>query len=325
MRRGVAAGAAPSRGIDVATACGAAGRERPREGGLKDRHLKYLLVLPAFLVIAGTLLYPLVCALWYSVHEWNLARQPALGPFVGAENYLHVMGDDPDVWVSLRVTAVFTVLSVVATLVVAMAMALLLAGPGRLEVNVRTLLVIPFAMSPALVGVSWRFLLNPEFGAISAALGAFVPALRGVPLLAEPGLAMAALIASDVWHWAPYFMLMFIGALASLPQETVEAAQVDGASRARIFFEVVLPQLKPVVVIAVLLKTIFALKVLDQVITLTGGGPGQATETLAHLIYQTAFRWFEFGYAAAMAYLLAALMAVFAALYFRLITERRAP
>lgn len=325
MRRSIAVEAAAVGGTRAAAGRGAAGGERLREGGLKDRHLKYLLVLPAFVVIAGTLLYPLVSALWYSVHEWNLAQQPALGPFVGAENYLRVVGDDPDVWVSLRVTAVFTVLSVLATLVVAMAMALLLAGSGRLEVNVRTLLVIPFAMSPALVGVSWRFLLNPEFGAISAVLGALVPLLRGVPLLADPALAMAALVASDVWHWAPYFMLMFIGALASLPQETVEAAQVDGASRTRIFFEVVLPQLRPVLVVAVLLKTIFALKVLDQVITLTSGGPGQATETLTHLIYQTAFRWFELGYAAAMAYLLAALMAVFAGLYFRLVTERRAP
>jgi multiple sugar transport system permease protein len=134
---------------------------------------------------------------------------------------------------------------------------------------------------------------------------------------------MVALVLCDVWHFAPYFMLMFIGALASLPQETVEAAQVDGASRFRLFFEVILPQLKPVLAIAVLLKIIFSLKVLDQVITLTNGGPGTSTETLAHFIYQTAFRWFDVGYAAATAYLLAALMAVFAALYFQLLTEKR--
>ncbi len=289
---------------------------------MSDRQLKYWLVLPAFLVVAATLVYPLISALWYSVHDWNLSRQPTLGPFVGTENYVRAVTDDPDLWDSLRVTGIFTVLSVTFTIVIAMALALLLAGNGRLEVNARTLLVIPFAMSPALVGVSWRFLLNPEFGAISAGLGAVVPALKGVPLLADPTLAMAALVASDVWHWSPYFMLMFIGALASLPQETVEAAQVDGASRTRVFFEVVLPQLKPVVAIAVLLKVIFSLKVLDQIVTLTGGGPGTATETISHMIYQTAFRWYDLGYAAAISYLLAALMAVFAALYFRLLNER---
>jgi multiple sugar transport system permease protein len=135
---------------------------------------------------------------------------------------------------------------------------------------------------------------------------------------------MAALVASDVWHWAPYFMLMFIGALAALPQETVEAAQVDGASRLRLFFEVVLPQLKPVLAIAILLKAIFSLKVLDQVVTLTNGGPGTATETLAHFVFQTAFRWYDLGYAAAVAYLLAAVMAVLAVVYSRLVMDQRA-
>jgi len=290
---------------------------------MQDRHIQYWLVLPALLVIAGTLLYPLVSGLWYSLHEWNLSDSPRLGPFVGVENYVRAITDDPDLLDSGRVTALFTVLSVVVTLTSAMALAVLLAGNGRLEINTRTLLVIPFAMSPALVGVSWRFLLNPEFGGFSALLGALVPGLKGVSLLADPTLAMAALVICDVWHSAPYFMLMFIGALASLPQETVEAAQVDGASRFRLFFEVILPQLKPVLAIAVLLKIIFSLKVLDQVITLTNGGPGTSTETLAHFIYQTAFRWFDIGYAAATAYLLAALMAVFAALYFQLLTEKR--
>jgi len=290
---------------------------------MQDRVLKYWLIAPALLVIAGTLLYPLVSALWYSLHEWKLSESPTLGPFVGLDNYVLAITDDPDLLNSGWVTLVFTILSVVCTLTVAMALAVLLAGNTRLEINTRTLLVIPFAMSPALVGVSWRFLLNPEFGGFTAVIGAVIPSLKGASFLADPDLAMAALIICDVWHSAPYFMLMFIGALASLPQETVEAAQVDGASKFRLFFEVILPQLKPVLAIAVLLKIIFSLKVLDQVITLTNGGPGTSTETLAHFIYQTAFRWYDVGYAAATAYLLAALMAVFAAIYFQLITERR--
>jgi multiple sugar transport system permease protein len=295
-----------------------------RRGGLRDRHLRWLLVAPALAVIAATLLYPLASGLWLSFQDWDLSRAPRPGPFVGMENYVRALTDDPDAWESLHVTAVFTTLSVVFTLTLAMMLALLLAGPGRLEVSARTLLVIPFAMSPALVGVSWRFLFNPEFGAAAALVGGVVPSLRGVALLADPTLAMAALVWTDVWHWAPYFMLMFIGALASLPQETVEAAAVDGASRVRIFFEVVLPQLKPVIAIAILLKTIFSLKVLDQVVMLTAGGPGNATETFSHLIYQNAFRWYDLGYSAALAYLLAALMSVFAVLYFRLIREKQA-
>lgn len=290
---------------------------------MSDRVLKYWLISPALLVIAATLLYPLVTAFWYSLHDWNIAQQAQLGAFVGLDNYTRVLTDDPDFWHSVRVTMVFTLFSVLITLVLAMALALLLTGPDRMRVYVRTLLVLPFAMSPALLGISWRFLLNPEFGAFSAAIGAIFPWLKGVPLLADPTFAMAALIASDVWHWTPYFMLMFIGALAALPQETIEAAQVDGANKRRVFFEIMLPQLRPVLAIAVLLKAIFSLKVLDQVVTLTNGGPGIATETMSHFVFQMAFRWYDLGYAAAIAYLLAAVMAVLAGFYSRYVLERR--
>ncbi len=291
---------------------------------MRDNALKWWLVLPALAVMAVTLGYPLVQALWYSLHEWQLSDSPDLGPFVGMDNYRLILSDDPEFWTSVRVTLVFTAASVILTLVTAMGLALLLAGSGRLETGARTLLVIPFAMSPALVGVSWRFLLNPEFGAAAVGLGALAPPLRDAQILANPALAMAALVATDVWHWAPYFMLMFVGALATLPQDTIDSAQVDGAGGARTFFDVVLPQLKPVLAVAVLLKTIFSLKALDQVVTLTGGGPGVATSTLSHLIYQVAFRYYDLGYAAAMAFLLAAVMAVLAVVYSRTVAERRA-
>lgn len=292
--------------------------------GPQDTLLKWGLLAPALLVVTATLLYPLVQSFWYSLHEWNLGRTSTIGPFVGVDNYRLILTDDPDFWHSVWVTLVFTVPSVVLTLGIALALALLLAGGRQLEVNVRTLMVIPFAMSPALIGISWRFLLNPEYGAADAVLKGLFPPLEGVAMLAEPRFAMAALIAVDIWHWAPYFMLTFVGALASLPQDTIDAAQVDGAGPFRAFFEVLLPQLWPVLGIAILLKTIFSLKMLDQVVTMTGGGPGTATVTLPYIIYETAFRFFDLGYGAAIAYLLAAVMLVLAVIYSRLVMERRA-
>ena len=292
--------------------------------GHQDGVLKYALLAPALLLIGVTLIYPLVESFWYSLHTWNMARSPTLGPFTGAENYWTALSDDPDFWNSVRVTAVFTVFSVIITLAVALGLALLLAGGGQVELSARTLLVLPFAMAPALLGISWRFMLNPEYGAADAVLKFLVPPLQGQPLLADPTLAMAALIAVDVWHWAPYFMLTFVGALASLPQDTIDAAEVDGANRFRAFFEVILPQLRPVLAIAILLKTIFSLKMLDQVVTMTGGGPGVSTVTIPYAIYETAFRFFDLGYAAAVAYLLAAVMLVLAVIYSRLVMERRA-
>jgi len=186
------------------------------------------------------------------------------------------------------------------------------------------LLVIPFAMSPALIGISWRFMLSPEFGVVDAMLKYVVPGLGKTPILSDPTLAMVALILVDVWHWTPYFMLTFIGALASLPQETLDAAQVDGAGGARIFFEIVLPQLRPVLAIAILLKTIFSLKMLDQVVTMTAGGPGSATETVPYLVYTTAFRYYDIGYASAMAWLLALVMMALALIYSHFLLGRKA-
>ena len=292
--------------------------------GDADRLLKYALLAPALAVIAATLGYPLVQSFWYSLHDWNLGRQASIGPFVGVANYVQALTDDPEFWNSVRITLVFTVASVILTLGVALALAMLLSGGRAIEVNVRTLLVIPFAMSPALLGISWRFLLNPEFGAADAVLKWLIPPLRGQALLAEPSLAMCALVAVDVWHWAPYFMLTFVGALASLPQDTIDAAEVDGAGRLRAFFEVILPQLRPVLAITILLKTIFSLKMLDQVVTMTSGGPGSSTSTLPYSIYETAFRFFDLGYGASVAYLLAAVMLVLAVIYSRMVTEKQA-
>lgn len=300
-----------------------AAQARARRGA-RDGALKWGLLAPALLVVTATLLYPLAQSFWYSLHEWNLGRTATIGPFVGVDNYRQVLTDDPDFWHSVWITLVFTVPSVALTLGIALALAVLLQGGRQLEVNVRTLMVIPFAMSPALIGISWRFLLNPEYGAADAVLKGLFPPLQGVAMLAEPTLAMCALIMVDVWHWAPYFMLTFVGALASLPQDTIDAAQVDGAGPVRAFFEVLLPQLWPVLGIAILLKTIFSLKLLDQVVTMTGGGPGTATVTLPYVIYETAFRFFDLGYAAAIAYLLAAVMLVLALVYSRLVMERSA-
>ena len=291
---------------------------------MRDGTLKYVLLIPALLVSALTLFYPIAQSFWYSLHDWNLGQSPTLGPFVGLDNYVRLLTDDPDFAESVKVSSIFTFFSVTITIAVSLGLAMLLAGSGRLEVSVRTLLVITFAMSPALVGISWRFLLTPQFGPADALLDTLIPPLANTPVLADPTLAMIALVVVNVWHWAPYFMLTFVGALATLPQETLEAAAVDGAGKVRTFFDIILPQLRPVLTIAILLKTIFSVKMLEQVITMTRGGPGASTSTVPHLIYETAFRWYDFGYAAAMAYFLAFVMMILAVIYSRLALERTA-
>ena len=280
------------------------------------------LLAPALLFVAAMALFPLVSSLALSFREWKLAASPRPGPWVGFENYVN-LPDDPDFLESLRATALFVGLDVSITLAVALGTALLLQRAGRLSDFARVLLILPFVMSPALIGISFRFFLNPEFGIAHHLLGWLVPPLAEKVWLADATLAMAAVVASDVWHWAPYMTLVILGGLASIPRETLEASRVDGASPWATFRDITLPQLLPVLAVVLVLKTVFALKAFDTIFTLTSGGPGTSTQTLAYYVYHAAFSYYDMGYAAAAAYVLTALLLVLSALYLRLVFRKR--
>ncbi len=289
---------------------------------MNERTLSYALLVPAFVIVIATTIYPLAYSFVTSFREWDLTKQLRPSGFVGLQNYAHA-ATESGFQNSLWVTAIFVVTSVILTVVLAMSLALLLRRTGRLHTFTRIILILPFAMSPALIGVSYRFMFNPEFGVLAKGLGAVFPALEGTPWLANPDLAMAILVITDVWHWAPYMTFMCLGGLASVPRETEEAARIDGASNLRIVFGIILPQMKGVLLVTAVLKTIFALKMFDQVVTLTGGGPGTSTETMAFFIFNVGFEWFDMGYASALAWILTIITMVISAWYVRMLLSER--
>ena len=282
---------------------------------MRDRHLKYLFVLPALFVVAATAVWPLSQSFYLSFREWKLNRARDSKPlweyqYDGLEkvaylfdNYLYALEDDL-LWNSIRVTSIFTVASVLASVGLALGLALLLAPGGKFRLTVRTLLILPFAMSPALIGVSWRFMFQPDFGLFKAFFDVLIPPLADMDWLGDTTLAMVALVGSDVWHWTPYLTLVLIGGLATVPQDAREAAMIDGAGSWRVFMDVTLPSILPVLAVCLVLKTIFSLKMFDQVYMLTNGGPGNSTQTLAHYIYFNGFKYYNMGYASAVSYLL---------------------
>ena len=282
---------------------------------MRDRHLKYLFVLPALFVVAATAIWPLSQSFYLSFREWKLNRARDSKPlweyqYDGLENiaylfdnHLYALEDDL-LWNSIRVTSIFTVASVLASVGLALGLALLLAPGGKFRLTVRTLLILPFAMSPALIGVSWRFMFQPDFGLFKAFFDVLIPPLADMDWLGDTTLAMVALVGSDVWHWTPYLTLVLIGGLATVPQDAREAAMIDGAGSWRVFMDVTLPSILPVLAVCLVLKTIFSLKMFDQVYMLTNGGPGNSTQTLAHYIYFNGFKYYNMGYASAVSYLL---------------------
>ena len=284
---------------------------------MKTNRLAYGLLAPAAALVAVTTVYPMLSSFWTSFHILNLAKSLELGRFIWFENYTEAFVEDPDFWQVMRVTFMFVVLDVSLTILAALGLAILLLRAGFGKTILRTLLILPFAMSPALIGISWRFMLNPDYGAFSQTIAAILPFTRNLDYLASPMLSMAALISADVWHWAPYFTFMLMGGLASIPPETQEAARIDGAGNWRVFRDVTLPQLAPVLAVAVILKSVFALKVFDSIVTMTSGGPGRSTTTLAYFAYHIGFRDYEFGYAAAVAYVLTAILFLLSLSYMR--------
>ena len=297
------------------------GRIPLRERLGREASLKYLLVLPAVLVVAATAIWPLLYSLILAFRDWHLARSPRPGPVVGIQNFTRALTDS-DVLASILHTVVFVALTVTFTTLLALGIALLLARGGLLRRIVQAILILPFAMSPALVGVSWRFLFNPEFGLFSALARTLIPALQGVDWLASPTLAFATLVLADVWSWTPFMTLILIGGLASIPQDTVEAARVDGAPAWRVVRDIIVPQLGPVLAVVVILKTIFALKAFDVIFMLTQGGPGQSTQTLVYQAYLNGFKYFNMGYAAAISWLMVIPMVGLLMLYTRFVFRR---
>ena len=272
---------------------------------MRDRHLKYLLVAPAVLTVAAVSLWPLAESLRLSFRFWKLSRSSVPGGFVGLEHYEWALFEDPAFWNATAVTGIYTVVTVALATLCALGLALLLAPGGRLRWTARTLLILPFAMSPALVGVSFRFMFNPEFGLFDALFGAMVPPLADIAWLSNPVLAFAVCVMADVWGWTPFLAMVLVGGLAGIPRDTTEAAQVDGASGWRALRDVTLPQLAPTLGVVVILKAVFSLKTFDQVYMLTNGGPGTATQTLAHYAYFNGFKYYDMGYASAVAWMMA--------------------
>lgn len=280
------------------------------------------LLTPALAFVLAMAVFPLGYSFVLSLRDWKLARSDTPGDWVGLENYVNLITDDPEFLESVGVTLIFVGWDVAVTLLLALGAALLLKRQGRLTSLGRVLLILPFVMSPAVIGISFRFFFNAEYGIAQYLFGLLIPALQGRVWLSDSHLAMAAVVAADVWHWAPYMTLVVLGGLASVPPETQEAAEVDGAGPIRVFWDVTLPQLMPVLGIVVILKTVFALKAFDSIFTLTNGGPGTSTQTLAYYVYNSAFSYYDMGYAAAAAYLLTATLLCIAMFYLRLVLKK---
>ena len=284
----------------------------------RESSLAYVLVAPTVAVLLALSVYPLVYAIKVAFQagegesaHWTLAHFTRLF-------------SDSFFLAALWHTLVYAAAALTFEFLLGLGLALLVDRPLRGRGLFRALLLVPMMLPPVVVGVVWRLMLNPDFGAINGTLrGAGVNA-EALTWTASPKLAMLSVIAVDVWQWTPFVFLVLLAGLQAIPQEPYEAARMDGSSAWQTFRFITLPLLKPAMLIALLLRTMDLLRVFDQIFILTQGGPGFATETVSLYIYRAAFRFFDFGYAAAMSFVLLIVTNLISAGYIRLLQRQEA-
>jgi raffinose/stachyose/melibiose transport system permease protein len=248
---------------------------------------------PAVLLLAVFLLYPLASSLRLSLLDWNGLGSNAR--FVGLANWVK-LAHDAVFWQSLANNAILAAASVIVELPIALALAVLLDKAGRGSRLLKILYFLPLLMSSVAIGVLFKNIYDPNFGPLNAALHALGLDGLAKDWLGDPHFSLGSTIAVICWQNTPFYMILFLAGLSSLPAEIVEAARLDGASEWTTFWRIKLPHLQGTMRTAVLLSILGSLRYFDLIYVMTGGGPEGASELMATYMYRTVFSSFQMGY-----------------------------
>jgi ABC-type sugar transport system permease subunit len=282
-----------------------------------DRYLGYLLVAPVLVALAAITVYPLAYNIWNSFHFDNLSYGGLPHSFTGVKNYKAVLTNP--VWIgALERTLVFTVVSVAFDLVVALALALMLHRQFRGRGFLRAAVLVPWAVPTVVSAMLWKTMFDPRAGFVDYFLAAFHPAWASLSWLgASTFRSWIAIFVADSWKNIPFVAILLLAGLQVIPGDVYEAARVDGATWWQSFRRITLPLLKPALSTALIFRTLQALLVFDVIYIMTGGGPGNSTQTLSFLSYNTFIVNTDFGTGGAMSLLLVVLALVISAIYVR--------
>ncbi|MGC8879257.1 MAG: carbohydrate ABC transporter permease [Anaerolineae bacterium] len=287
---------------------------------ISDKTIQTAFILPTMVLLILWNIFPLFYSLYLSFTEYSvIAGTPPR--WVGFENYRNILSD-PLIWKYFALTGRFALLSVGLQTIIGFAMAMIVRAKFRGSGFITTLILIPMMLSPVVVGKFWAMIYNPTFGPLNYLLG--MPPPRGPDWLANPQFALWAVVLVDVWMWSPFVMLLCLSGLKAIPEYLYEAAAIDRASAWFQFWRITLPQVAPLLMIAILFRTIEAFKQFDVVMGLTGGGPGDATELVAVKLYRIAFLGrFDTGIASAFAYIVLIIIIAISNLYIRYLNRLR--
>jgi multiple sugar transport system permease protein len=273
---------------------------RKQRWQLGDNTIRWLFVLPTLLLLLAFGIYPFLRSLYISFTEFSVVtHEPPI--YIGLQNYIDLLTDE-QMWIYFGTTGRYAVLTVGLEMIVGFGLALLLRDQFKGSGFITTLMLVPMMLSPVIVGMFWKLMLNPGFGIWNYLVGM---GGQGPDWLGDPRLAFWAIVIVDVWMWSPFVMLLCLSGLRAIPDYLYEAAVIDRASSWNQFWRITVPQVAPILLIAMLFRAVEAIKAFDLAWVLTSGGPGDATELIAINLYRQAFLGqFRTGRSAALAYLI---------------------
>ncbi len=281
----------------------------------EEKNVKFVFLLPAVIFILILVIFPLIYSLRLSFCLARFGRKPI---FIGLENYIGLL-KDYKFWGALKITLIFILLTVSIEFFLGLALALLFNREIRGRRYFRALLTFPMFATPIAIGYLGVTIFHEEAGPINNIL-TLIGAPK-VPWLSDPTLALVSIILLDIWQWTPFCFVILLAGLQSLPEQVHEAASLDGVSGIQSLRYIILPLLEPVIVIVLLLRTVEAFKAFDIPFSLTGGGPGRATELYSLFTYRAGLKYFDFGYASSLAYILLAIVILIITLFLKRVRE----
>lgn len=272
----------------------------------------YLLIMPAMLILAGVIIYPLIFSLSKSLTDFNLGMPGEV--FIGLKNYITALNDQA-FRESLGFSVLFSLCSTGLGLALGFGAALLLQRDFIGKRLLTILIILPMMVTPVAVGIIWLLMFQPDFSIINGLLGLI--GINGPIWLQNKWSARIAVIVADVWQWTPFFTLILLGGLLSLPAAVIESAKVDGASGFQLLRYIKVPMMKSLILVVLLIRLIDSFKTFDSIFIMTNGGPGSATEVLSLHIYRSGLPFMNISYASAMSYLFLIILIVTTTLLIR--------
>jgi multiple sugar transport system permease protein len=268
--------------------------------GRRDRRFGWALAAPSLFALLAIILFPIFFALYTSAFDFTLMH-PVHDDFVGLDHYGRALQDEEfrhSLWVTLRFVAAVVILEFLLGFTVA----LMLNTVERGKNVYYLILLFPLLMNPVVVGLIWRMFLHPVLGIVNYLLA--VVGIGAIDWLGNPGNAFWTIVLVDMWHQVSFMVILLLAGLSALPREPYEAARMEGASTLQTFLYVTLPLMRPVIMVTLLIRLIFAVRTYDLIYIMTRGGPGQATDLISYFIYRQAFVGLDIGQAAAMSVIL---------------------